>query len=142
LIIGIEVVIIIGVGFSLIVLISSKGKLNLTELGYLRETNRYVNLTQHPEDYIESHISILRIDNSQNFVNISLMEKKVKDHIKSHSEINIIILDYSSVNSIDTMEVTTLENLIYTYDYKVDFYFVKIKIYVIHILEKVEWEYN
>src|SRR5699024_12073433 len=47
LIIGIEVGIIIGVGFSLIVLISSKGKLNLTELGYLRETNRYVNLTQH-----------------------------------------------------------------------------------------------
>src|SRR5699024_11807853 len=41
LIIGIEVGIIIGVGFSLIVLFSSKGKLNLTELGYLRETNRY-----------------------------------------------------------------------------------------------------
>lgn len=142
LIIGIEVGIIIGVGFSLIVLISSKGKLNLTELGYLRKTNRYVNLTQHPEAYIESHISILRIDNSLNFANISLMEKKVKDHIKSHSEINIIILDFSSVNSIDTMAVTALENLIYTYDGKVDFYFVKIKRHVREILEKADWEHK
>src|SRR5690625_1969234 len=70
------------------------------------------------------------------------MEKKVKDHIKSHSEINIIILDFSSVNSIDTMAVTALENLIYTYDGKVDFYFVKIKRHVREILEKADWEHK
>src|SRR5699024_11261146 len=80
LIIGIEVGIIIGVGFSLIVLISSKGKLNLTELGYLRETNRYVNLTQHSEAYIESNISILSIYKLLNFSNISFMEMIIKDN--------------------------------------------------------------
>ncbi len=138
--IGIEAGIVIGLIFSLLVLIGYKGSPKLTELGYLPEEKVYRNILNHPEAQIDSQILIFRIDTSLHFANMTVLEEKLSSQINNHPKVSSVILDFSGVNSIDAVAITALENMIDSYDEKIEFHFVKIKSHVMDLLKKANWQ--
>src|SRR5699024_7391803 len=140
LIIGIEQGILVGFVFSIIVFIARSAYPNIAELGLLKEKNVFRNIERYPEAQSKSNTLILRIDSSLYFANMNVIEEKICKRVNDEQYIQTVILDFSGVNSIDAIAISSLENMMENCQQEnVDLLFSGIKEPVMDLLDKADW---
>lgn len=139
--IGIEQGILIGVGFSLLVFIWRSAYPHIAELGYLKEEKVFRNIKRYPEAQIDPEILIFRIDASLYFANMTFLEDKLSERLAEKPQTKWIVLDFSSVNSIDAVAIHSLEEIMDSYrEGNIEFLLAGVKNIVKDYLHKAEWD--
>lgn len=113
LIFGIKEGILVGVVLSLAVVIYSSTKPHTAELGRLGNTKNFRNINRYKEARTDNEILIFRFDSSLYFANvehfIDFIEAKIE---KKGEDLELVILDASAINSVDSTGIYTLQELI------------------------------
>ncbi|XP_010419940.1 PREDICTED: sulfate transporter 4.1, chloroplastic-like [Camelina sativa] len=122
---GIEIGVLVGVGFSLAFVIHESANPHIAVLGRLPGTTVYRNIKQYPEAYTYNGIVIVRIDAPIYFANISYIKDRLReyevavDKYKNRGleveRINFVILEMSPVTHIDSSAVEALKELYQEY---------------------------
>ncbi len=113
--IGIELGILVGVAFSLLVFIWRSAHPHAAEMGYLPDENVFRNVRRYPDAQTFPDAVILRIDESLYFANSGFLEDRIRDALSARPDVRWIILDFWSVNDIDAVALETLEELMAQY---------------------------
>lgn len=119
LLLGIEEGIGIGVLLSLTMVIYSSTKPHSAEVGRLGNTNNFRNVNRYPEARTDSEILIFRFDSNLYFANVEHFQESLNEKIEQRGDdLSLLILDASSIHSIDSTGVHTLKKLIEDLDEK------------------------
>jgi len=110
---GIEEGIGIGVLISLALVIYSSSKPHSAELGRLGSSITFRNINRYKEAKISDDIIIYRFDAPIYFANVEHFRESINQKIEKHGDaLELIILDASAINSIDSTGVHMLTDLI------------------------------
>lgn len=110
---GIEEGIGIGVLISLALVIYSSSKPHSAELGRLGESQTFRNISRYEEADIADDVIIFRFDAPIYFANVEHFRDSIDKRIEKHGdELELVILDASAINSIDSTGVHMLTDLI------------------------------
>ncbi|VYS66718.1 unnamed protein product [Arabidopsis thaliana] len=122
---GIEIGVLVGVGFSLAFVIHESANPHIAVLGRLPGTTVYRNIKQYPEAYTYNGIVIVRIDSPIYFANISYIKDRLREYevaVDKYTNrglevdrINFVILEMSPVTHIDSSAVEALKELYQEY---------------------------
>lgn len=88
---------------------------HIAELANVEGTNIYRNINRFPKLKKEKDILILRIDNELYFANSEYLDNKIDDFIAKQTDINLVILDFSSITNIDTTAAAMIERKIHSF---------------------------
>ncbi|CAN5612935.1 sulfate permease [soil metagenome] len=113
--IGIELGILVGIAFSLLLFIWRSAHPHTAEMGYLPEENVFRNVLRYPEVRTFPEAVILRIDESLYFANSRFLKDRIREALHARPEVRWIILDFWSVNDMDAVAIETLEDLMAQY---------------------------
>jgi sulfate permease, SulP family len=108
LVIGIEIGILVGVAFSLLVFIWRSAYPHSARLGYLARERVFRNVERFPEAGTFGDTVVLRIDASLYFANMSFLDQRLRAALVEDPGCHNIILDFSGVNDMDAVAVDTL----------------------------------
>ncbi|KAI4302377.1 hypothetical protein MLD38_038129 [Melastoma candidum] len=118
---GIEIGVLVGVGFSLAFVIYESANPHIAVLGRLPGTTIYRNVEQYPESYTYNGIVIVRIDAPIYFANISYIKDRLREYeievdrsTKRGPEVDrvyFVILELAPVTYIDSSAVHALKDL-------------------------------
>lgn len=121
LIFGIEIGVLIGVGFSLAFVIHESANPHVAELGRLPGTTVYRNILQYPEAYTYNGIVVVRVDAPIYFANTSYIKERLHEYeldmsgtIKRGPDVEIVhfvIIEMSPVTYVDSSAIQTLKEL-------------------------------
>lgn len=122
---GIEEGIAIGVVLSLVMVIYNSTKPHTTELGRLGDTRNYRNITRYKEAKTEEEILVYRFDSELYFANVEHFRSTIDSLIEQKGDnLEMVVLDASAINSVDSTGVHALEELITDLDEKdIELYF-------------------
>ncbi|MFP8487548.1 SulP family inorganic anion transporter [Gracilimonas sp. Q87] len=110
---GIEEGIAIGVILSLIMVIYNSTKPHSTELGRLGETKNFRNINRYKEAKTEEEILVYRFDSELYFANVEHFRSAIDSLIDEKGDkLELVVLDASAINSVDSTGVHALEELI------------------------------
>jgi len=110
---GIEEGIAVGVVLSLILVIYSTTRPHSAELGRLGDSKNYRNINRYAEANVDDEILIYRYDSSLYFANVEHFEETLTDRMDRHgNSLELVILDASAINSIDSTGIHALEEII------------------------------
>ncbi|KAJ3683989.1 hypothetical protein LUZ61_013153 [Rhynchospora tenuis] len=121
---GIEIGVLVGVGFSLAFVIHESANPHVAVLGRLPGTTIYRNILQYPEAYTYNGIVVVRIDAPIYFANISYIKDRLREYELNASSahrgpdvgrIYFVILEMSPVTHIDSSAVQALKDLNHEY---------------------------
>ena len=122
---GIEIGVLVGVGFSLAFVIHESANPHIAVLGRLPGTTVYRNVKQYPEAYTYNGIVIVRIDAPIYFANISYIKDTLREYEVAVDKyttkgpeverISFVILEMSPVTHIDSSAVEALKELYQEY---------------------------
>ncbi|KAL1201316.1 Sulfate transporter 4.1 [Cardamine amara subsp. amara] len=122
---GIEIGVLVGVGFSLAFVIHESANPHIAVLGRLPGTTVYRNIKQYPEAYTYNGIVIVRIDAPIYFANISYIKDRLREYevaVDKYTNrgleverIYFVILEMSPVTHIDSSAVEALKELYQEY---------------------------
>lgn len=115
LMLGIELGILAGVAFSLLIFIWRSAHPHAAEMGYLPDENVFRNVERYPEARTFPEAVILRIDESLYFANSGFLEDRIRRALDARPETRWVILDFWSVNDVDAVALQTLEALMAQY---------------------------
>jgi sulfate permease, SulP family len=110
LLIGIELGLAIGVGFSLAVFIWRSSNPHATELGRVEGTTEYRNVNRWPTRTADD-VTILRVDGPLFFANTKMLEDRVQALVAERPNLDAVILDASATTDIDASGAHTLHAL-------------------------------
>src|SRR5699024_7950578 len=115
LLIGIQEGILIGVVASMVNILYRYSNPHVAELGLIPGTRTFMNLKRNPEAEPIENILVLRVDASFSFVNAEffrdfILEKSSERNKSTH----YVIIDGSSINTLDTTATDLLESMIKT----------------------------
>jgi len=111
--IGIEEGIIAGVVISLAVVIYSSTKPHNAELGRLGDSNTFRNIERYEQAKVDEDILIYRFDSSLYFANTDFFIESITQRIDNKGEkLELVILDASAINSIDSTGLHIIQELI------------------------------
>ncbi|MHB0775677.1 SulP family inorganic anion transporter [Halomonas sp. WWR20] len=105
---GVEVGIIAGVGLSIALYLYRTSRPHSAVVGRVPGTEHFRNIERHRVES-ESHVSLLRIDESLYFANARYLEDTVYGLVAEHPEIEHVVLICSAVNLIDASALESLE---------------------------------
>ncbi|MCG2589603.1 SulP family inorganic anion transporter [Rhodohalobacter sulfatireducens] len=110
---GIEEGIGIGVLISLALVIYSSSKPHNAELGRLGDSKTFRNINRYEEANITEDVMIYRFDAPIYFANVEHFRESINHRIADHSDdLELVILDASAINNIDSTGVHMLTELI------------------------------
>ncbi len=110
---GIEEGIAVGVLISLIAVIYSSTKPHSTELGRLGESKNFRNVKRYKEAKTEQNVLIYRFDSQLYFANVEHFRDTIDGLIDQKGEdLQLLILDASAMNNIDSTGIHSLKDLI------------------------------
>ncbi|XP_010520166.1 PREDICTED: sulfate transporter 4.1, chloroplastic-like isoform X2 [Tarenaya hassleriana] len=123
---GIEIGVLVGVGFSLAFVIHESANPHIAVLGRLPGTTVYRNTKQYPEAYTYNGIVIVRVDAPIYFANISYIKDRLREYevavdrcsTKRGPEVEriyFVVLELSPVTHIDSSAVEALKDLYQEY---------------------------
>ncbi|XP_076921107.1 sulfate transporter 4.1, chloroplastic-like [Bidens hawaiensis] len=122
---GIEIGVLVGVGFSLAFVIHESANPHIAVLGRLPGTTVYRNIQQYPEAYTYNGIVIVRIDSPIYFANTSYIKDRLREYeivVDQSSKrgpeverIYFVILEMAPVTYVDSSAVQTLKELYQEY---------------------------
>lgn len=148
LLIGLQWGLLIGVGFSLCILIDRISHPHIAELGWDEKNRTYRDIERFPQAKRLPNTMIIRVDARLHFSNINyfnqVVEEKIREARAKRLKTFDIIIDMAGVNDIDTMGIGALENLIQKYGSEDDFHIwlVQLKGPVRDLLYRANWEQN
>lgn len=138
--IGIQWGILLGIIFTLVLLIKKSAEPYITQLGYVEKENTFRDISRYPDAITSNEVVILRVDSSLHFANISYLEDRINKLIKKSSA-KWFIIEMSGVNDIDTVSIQRLEELIEMYRGRgVTMLFAGMKGSIRETLNKVDWQ--
>jgi SulP family sulfate permease len=141
LVIGIEPGLIIGIIFSLLLLLKRSASPHVAELGYLEQEDVFRNVRRYPEVVTHPHLIMLRIDASLYFANVQFFEGLIKERIEEKPSTKWVVLDMSAVNDVDTIAIDTMEDWIEHWEGKgVHLVFVGVKGPIRDIMDNAGWK--
>ncbi|KAJ1288943.1 hypothetical protein BS78_02G127500 [Paspalum vaginatum] len=117
---GIEIGVLVGVGFSLAFVIHESANPHIAVLGRLPGTTVYRNMLQYPEAYTYNGVVVVRIDAPIYFANISYIKDRLREYELNLPNSNrgldvgrvyFVILEMSPVTYIDSTAVQALKDL-------------------------------
>lgn len=115
LLIGIQEGILLGVVGSMLNILYQYSRPNVAELGVIPGTRLFKNLNRNPEAKPIDSILILRVDASFSFVNADFFRDFVLQKSQERNETTrCVIIDGSSINTLDTTAVEQLKSMITT----------------------------
>jgi len=110
---GIEEGIGIGVLISLALVIYSSSKPHNAELGRLGDSKTFRNINRYEEANITEDVMVYRFDAPIYFANVEHFRESINHRIADHSDdLELVILDASAINNIDSTGVHMLTELI------------------------------
>ncbi|MEX2456405.1 MAG: SulP family inorganic anion transporter, partial [Balneolaceae bacterium] len=110
---GIEEGIAVGVLISLIAVIYSSSKPHSTELGRLGESKTFRNVKRYKEAKTEDRVLIYRFDSQLYFANVEHFRDTIDELIdQKENHLQLVVLDASAINNIDSTGIHTLKELI------------------------------
>ncbi|KAI3751393.1 hypothetical protein L2E82_22479 [Cichorium intybus] len=122
---GIEIGVLVGVGFSLAFVIHESANPHIAVLGRLPGTTVYRNIQQYPEAYTYNGIVIVRIDSPIYFANTSYIKDRLREYelevdqcSKRGPEVEriyFVILEMAPVTYVDSSAVQALKELYQEY---------------------------
>ncbi|CAI8373050.1 MAG: putative sulfate transporter [Polaribacter sejongensis] len=119
LLLGIEFGIIVGVGFSLIVLIFRTSRPYVAELGKVPNSNFYKNKSRFEEVVIENDILVFRFDAQIFYANSSFFRDRLDEMVHEKGKrLKLIVLDAESINRVDSTGIEMLKERIKFYKKK------------------------
>jgi sulfate permease, SulP family len=111
--IGIEEGIIVGVLISLVMVIYSSTKPHNAVLGRLGNSDTFRNVNRYPEAAVDDDVLIYRFDSPLYFANVEFFIENLKERVdEKGEELKLVILDASSISSIDSTGIHTIQELI------------------------------
>ncbi|KAK9070506.1 hypothetical protein SSX86_010908 [Deinandra increscens subsp. villosa] len=123
---GIEIGVLVGVGFSLAFVIHESANPHIAVLGRLPGTTVYRNVQQYPEAYTYNGIVIVRIDSPIYFANTSYIKDRLREYelvvdqsCKRGPEVEriyFVILEMAPVTYVDSSAVQSLKELYQEYN--------------------------
>lgn len=139
--IGIKWGILVGVIFSLFLLLKRSSQPKVVELGYLEEDNEFRNLNRITEAKRLKDTIMVRIDSSLYFANIAHCEKIIRNLLSNASNTKWMVIDMSGVNDIDTISIKVLEEIMeeYQQEHGVSFLYANLKGQVRDSLNNADW---
>ncbi|RKL68035.1 sodium-independent anion transporter [Salipaludibacillus neizhouensis] len=141
LLIGIKWGILVGVAFSLFLLLKRSSAPKVVELGYVEEDHEFRNLNRITEAKRLKDTLMVRIDSSLYFANIAHCEKIIRDLLQNTSDTKWMVIDMSGVNDIDTISIKVLEEIMEEYQEKgVSFLYANLKGQVRDSLTNADWD--
>ncbi|SES33697.1 SulP family inorganic anion transporter [Salipaludibacillus aurantiacus] len=141
LILGIEEGILIGIVFSLLILIIKSAFPYITELGFSEISKEYEDIRVRTEAKVSSGSVIVRIDSSLYFANAPYLDEKLNKMKGNLNGVKRIILDFRGVNYIDATAIHSLEDIIEEYHSdQISVVFTNIKDAVQDKFKKAGWE--
>jgi len=111
-VIGIETGIVVSILISLLMVLIRTSRPLMVPLGRVPNSITYRNIVRHPQCITYPGISIIRIEAELYFANILRFKQYVMDLVKSDRSLRTIIVDASSINSIDTSAIRTIQSLV------------------------------
>ncbi|KAI7748550.1 hypothetical protein M8C21_008480 [Ambrosia artemisiifolia] len=122
---GIEIGVLVGVGFSLAFVIHESANPHIAVLGRLPGTTVYRNIQQYPEAYTYNGIVIVRVDSPIYFANTSYIKDRLREYeiaVDQSSKrgpeverIYFVILEMAPVTYVDSSAVQALKELYQEY---------------------------
>lgn len=113
LILGIQEGIAVGVILSVVTVIYSSSKPHAAELGRLGETTTFRNVERYPEAVTDENILIFRFDSPLYFASAGQFNLQLAELINAKGDdLELVILDASSIIEVDSTGVHTLRELI------------------------------
>lgn len=100
LMIGFEAGILLGLAWSLGVMIWRHSQPHMAEVGRLPGTEHFRNVARHQVETLPG-VLMMRIDESLNFTNVQRVEQRLCEQIHAHGDIRHVVLLLSAVNHID-----------------------------------------
>jgi len=115
LLIGIQEGILLGIVASMLNILYQYSRPNVAELGIIPDTRLFQNLARNPEAQTLDGILILRVDASFSFVNAEFFRDFILQKSRERNEsTRFVIIDGSSINSLDTTATDQLKSMITT----------------------------
>lgn len=115
LLIGIQEGILLGVVASMLNILYRYSHPNVAELGIIPETRLFKNLDRNPEAKPIDGILVLRVDASFSFINADYFRDYILKKSRERNEsTRFVIIDGSSINTLDTTAVEQLKSMITT----------------------------
>jgi sulfate permease, SulP family len=113
LILGIEEGIAIGVIMSLVMVIYTSTKPHYAEVGRLGSSSNFRNIKRYPEAKVEEDVLVYRFDSNLFFANVEHFRETFDEKINERgSSLELVILDASAINNVDSTGIHTLQELI------------------------------
>ncbi|NQX83022.1 MAG: sulfate permease [Flavobacteriaceae bacterium] len=112
---GVTTGVLSGVISSIAIMAYKSSMPHIAELANVEGTNIYRNINRFPKLKKEKDILILRIDNELYFANSEYLDNKIDDFIAKQTDINLVILDFSSITNIDTTAAAMIERKIHSF---------------------------
>jgi SulP family sulfate permease len=138
---GVEWGILIGAVFSLGLFVRRSAHPYMAQLGYLESEDVFRNIERYPEAQTYPDVLIFRVDASLYFANMRFVEDRLRQWIERNSKLKWVLFDFSGINDIDAVAVSTLENLIKAYSERgIRFAFCCMKGPVRDLVTKAGWE--
>ena len=112
---GVEWGILIGAVFSLGLFIKRSAHPYMAQLGYLESEDVFRNIERYHEAQTYPDILIFRVDASLYFANMRFVEDRLRLWIERNSKLKWVLFDFSGINDVDAVAISTLENIIKAY---------------------------
>ncbi|MGU5311743.1 sodium-independent anion transporter, partial [Escherichia coli] len=79
--------------------------------GYLEKEQIFRDIKRFPQATTLEDLIMIRVDSSIHFANISYLEEKIREFLYLKPLANMIIIDFSGVNDMDTPSFEVIEDL-------------------------------
>ncbi len=112
---GIEQGINTGVVFSLLVFIWRSAHPHTAELGYVKESDAFLNVNRFPCAQTFPRVLILRVDASMYFANTRFIENQLRERLADRPEVKRVVFDLSGVNDVDAVALHELGEMVEEY---------------------------
>jgi len=108
---GIELGVLIGVGFSILTILYKISKPNIVTLGKLSNSNKYKDVTRFSEAEENNEVIIFRFENQMFFANINVFRDKVLEFLDTKPSMKHLLLDASLIHDIDSSGTHILKEI-------------------------------
>ncbi|MFT5141478.1 MAG: SulP family sulfate permease [Rhodothermales bacterium] len=109
---GVETGILLGVAFSLAVVVQRSSRPHTAVLGRLAGTRAFRNIKRHPEAETVAGVLLFRVDASLYFANTDFVSNQILALVDSAPETHLLVLDLYAVNQIDSTAAHGLEEIL------------------------------
>ncbi|WP_121660714.1 SulP family inorganic anion transporter [Metabacillus litoralis] len=140
--VGIQWGILVGAIFNFCLLLARITRPNIIEMGYLEKEQIFRDIKRFPQATTLEDLIMIRVDSSIHFANMSYLEEKIREFLYLKPLANMIIIDFSGVNDMDTPSFEVIEDLKEQLEKEknISMYFVGMKGTVRETANKLGWD--